>query len=263
MSELPKVGRLNGGNTRRLLGGGIVDLIPCRVCRVRPGTVCGPLADEDLPGLASIRSIVRYPAGAILFNEGARARHVFSVSEGTIQVFRLLPDGRRQITGFFFAGDFLGLSNSGRYGYGAVTVVETAVCRFPRTALEEMIERSPKAASHLLALARDEIAAAQDHIVLLGRKTARERLASLLLLLAERIAQRDGGIDHVIVPMSRSDIGDYLGLTSETVSRVMSQLKQDGVIAPLPGGRIEFRDLEKLRAMAAGYHRGAKRTHRR
>jgi CRP/FNR family transcriptional regulator len=226
---------------------------PCGACPVRHLTVCAVLDPEELHELTTIVSNVELTPGQPLFDECEPAKHVFNVTAGAMKIYKLLPDGRRQITGFLFPGDFLGLAITEVYAYSAEAVTHSTLCRFPRRKLEGLLARYPKMESRLLGMASNELVIAQEQMLLLGRKTAREKLASFLLMLSKRQVQRGGGGDPVTVPITRADIGDYLGLTTETVSRTFTQLKRRGVITILSGGRIEMADRQALEDIAEGY----------
>jgi CRP/FNR family transcriptional regulator len=192
----------------------------------------------------------RIAAEKILFAEGDAAPHVFEVTKGVLRLCRLLPDGRRSITGFAYPGDVIGLSVRNLYAYSAEAVTDCELKRFSRAALSELIERSSEFARGMFAIVADELCSAQDQMLLLGRKTAAERVASFLLGLAERQSPTRGERDHVELPMSRTDIADYLGLTTETVCRVLTKLRQSGVINLPSPQRVEFVQPQTLREMA-------------
>jgi CRP/FNR family transcriptional regulator len=175
------------------------------------------------------------------------------VTDGCVKVYKLLPDGRRQIIGFLFAGDFLGLAVTEVYAYSAEAVTESSLCRFPRRKLEDLMERFPRMERRLLGVASNELAIAQDQMLLLGRKTAKERLVTFLLMLSDRARERGQVSNPVSLPITRHDIGDYLGLTTETVSRSFTQLKSDGLIEPAPSNHVTMLDHDALREIAAGF----------
>lgn len=202
----------------------------CAACDVRGFTFCSALSNDELACIQTIVRQVRLASGQMLFQEGDDADTVFNVVRGIIKVYKLLPDGRRQITGFLFAGDFLGIAAAGAYSYSAEAVAEVTLCRFPRQQLFRLFGRFPKLESRLLGIATDELTAAQDQMLLLGRKTASEKLSTFLLALARRSGVKGDAHDPVQVPMTRTDIADYLGLTVETVSRTLGRLKQAGLI---------------------------------
>lgn len=225
---------------------------PCEACSVRHLTVCAALADEELRHLSDIVSHVELAPGQCLFQESEEARHVYSVTAGTMKVYKLLPDGRCQVTGFLFPGDFLGLAHDETYAYSAESVTHSALCSYPRGKLEGLLKEFPQMEERLLGMAKHELMVAQEQMLLLGRKTAKERLASFLLMLSRAAARRGQKGNPVLVPMSRSDIGDYLGLTTETVSRTFTQLKRDKLIAAESGNRVRLIDRERLDELAEG-----------
>jgi len=187
--------------------------------------------------------------GDVLFSEGDRADAVYEVLSGMVRLYKLLPDGRRQVTGFLTAGQLLGLAPEGACVFTADAVTEISVCCYQRPAFERLIDEVPGFARRLLAVTSHELRAAQDQMVLLGRKTAAEKLASFLLLMGVR---QPGCPDEIDVPMTRGDIADYLGLTVETVSRTLTRLRQDGLITLPTSARVLVRDRKALESLAAG-----------
>ncbi|MCC7427561.1 MAG: helix-turn-helix domain-containing protein [Alphaproteobacteria bacterium] len=225
--------------------------MPCAACETRERGMCGALAPEELHQLVDILTDVELSAHAPLFHEGDPAEHVFNVTRGSIKLYKLLGDGRRQITGFMFPGDFLGLAVNSEYVYTAEAVTDVKLCRFPRRKLDVLRERMPKLDRRLLALAMDELVAAQDQMLLLGRKTAEEKIVSFLLMLARGQERRGEKVDPVHLPMSRTDIGDYLGLTIETVSRTLSSLRKAGAIVMEGTDRVHLKHRDRLEEVAA------------
>ncbi len=226
---------------------------PCAACQVRHLAVCSVLDGDELDRLDAILTHVDLSQGDTLFDEGENAGHIFNLTEGTLKLYKLLPDGRRQVTGFLFPGDFLGLADSAEYTCSAEAVNECRLCRFPRPKLEALLREFPKMETRLLEIARNELAEAQEQMVLLGRKTAKERLASFLLMLSDRAVHRGSPENPVAVPMSRGDIGDYLGLTTETVSRTLTRLRHTGIIVLETDRRVTIVDRSALEDMAGGY----------
>ncbi|MEG1452454.1 Crp/Fnr family transcriptional regulator [Brevundimonas sp.] len=228
------------------------DVHPCATCGARTLGVCADLKGHELHSMACNSDTVHTDAGQALFHEGDPNPYVFNVVEGAVKLYRLLPDGRRQITGFLFQGDFLGLGGRGVANFTAEALTPLQTCRFKRTNFDQLLNALPALEHRLVALAGDELMAAQEQIVLLGRKTAKERLASFLVRLAARQQQLGGPENQVHLPMTRLDIADYLGLTIETVSRVMTQLKTSGLIRLLPGNDIALVDPTGLKALGDG-----------
>lgn len=186
----------------------------------------------SLQDIFSNQTMDRFEAGSTLFWEGDPAASVFEVVAGVFRIVRVLSDGRRVITGFIYAGELLGASLRDRYLYSAEAVTRVTVRRFGRNRFQEEILRQPELREQLFSRLSDELAAAQDQMVLLSRKNAEERVCNFLLLMARRVAQACPAMPIVELPMTRLDMADYLGLTIETVSRTMTKLTSRGVIAP-------------------------------
>jgi len=225
---------------------------PCEECEVRDLTLCAPLDASEMQRVGAIMKVIDARAGTTLVEEGEAAEFVFNVTGGSVRLVRLLPDGRRAVTGFLFPGDFLGLTTRDAYAFSAEAMTPVMLCRFPRRKLEGLFAEMPKLERRLLGMASNELAAAQDQMVLLGRKHAVEKIASFLLQLSRRQEARHLAADPVLLPMGRADIADYLGLTTETVSRTFTQLKTTGLISLLPGGRVAIRDRAALDERAEG-----------
>ncbi len=199
---------------------------PCSRCGARSVSVCGSLAGPGLRQLAALADVQTVGANEPLVREGDSASHLFNITSGSVRVYKLMADGRRQIVGFLYTGDFLGLATGDSYAFSAEALEPVTACRFRKTEYRRLLQDQPMLESALLERASHELAAAQDQMLLLGRKTALERFASFLLDTAKR--QRRTDIVHL--SMTRAEIADYLGLTTETVSRVTSKLKTSGVI---------------------------------
>jgi CRP/FNR family transcriptional regulator len=211
---------------------GTCSVTPCRACEAaREAALCGTLSAEEFERLTALRCHAELPADFTVFREGDVAEHLYSVSAGTMKLYKLLSDGRRQIIGFLFPGDLFGLPNDGGYAYTAETVTDCQVCRFSARKFSQLADRIPRLEQRMLSKAMRDLVAAQDQMVLLGRKSAREKLATFLLKLSRRRQERGLPAGPVDLPMSRADIADYLGLTIETVSRTFTQFKREGVIA--------------------------------
>ena len=226
---------------------------PCAACPVRPLSICSGLSIDELSDLEKIVTNIVVKAGAPIFDEGEAATHRYNLTSGCIRIYKLLGDGRRQIIGFLFPGDFLGLAIEDEYAYGAEAVVESHLCRFPQRDLEDLISRYPALEKRLLGVTKHELAIAQEQMVLLGRKSAEEKVVTMLLTFSRRAQHRGQSENPVFLPMTRADLGDYLGLTTETVSRTMTQLKTKGVIRLENDNHVRLMDMEKLDEMAEGF----------
>lgn len=226
---------------------------PCSGCDVRTQAICGVLDCDKLERLRRIGNHFRLSSGQPLFHEGDSATRVFTLTRGSLKLYKLLPDGRRQVTGFMQPGDFLGISVDDEYAFTAEALEQSQLCAFPRSRFDDFTDDSAELERELYRLAAHELAAAQQQMVLLGRKTAAERVASFFLVLAERAERRSGrDVRFIELPMSRSDIADYLGLTKETVSRVLALLKRKRLIRLEALDRIEILDRTGLAEIGAG-----------
>ncbi len=226
---------------------------PCAACSVRDLSICGVLDNMDLQRMADIAQNLTFSAQDPIIDEGEAANFLFNITGGTVRLYKLLPDGRRQITGFLGSGDFLGIAMNEIYPYRAEAVDKVTVCRFRRRKLENLLDELPHLEKRLLGLASNELAQAQDQMVLLGRKTAKEKLVSFLLALSKRQEAIGFGLSPVALPMSRADIADYLGLTTETVSRTFSNLRRSQTIRIERGGKVALPDPVVLETIAEGY----------
>ncbi|NQV98095.1 MAG: helix-turn-helix domain-containing protein [Rhodospirillales bacterium] len=226
---------------------------PCAACDVRHLAVCSALEESDLNELEAILHHTQLSAGDTLFDEGEPSTNVYNLTTGCLKLYKLLPDGRRQVTGFLFAGDFVGLANRDEYIYSAEAVSAITLCRFEKRKLDQLMHDHINFERRLLGMARFELAEAQDQILMLGRKTAMERISSFILMLSERAKRRGDPDNPVGLPMSRNDIGDYLGLTTETVSRTITRLRKSGTISLDTDHKVIINDREALVEIAEGY----------
>jgi CRP/FNR family nitrogen fixation transcriptional regulator len=184
----------------------------------------------------------RMPAGAQmmltkgeeLFAEGDEVEYFYQVVSGAIRSYKLLSDGRRQIDAFHLPGDIFGLEAGHEHRFSAEAVGDVQVVAYRRNRLAALIEDDAAFRDRIMAATLRRLQRAQDHMLLLGRKTAQEKLATFLLDMAGRISKDD---EHFDLPMQRSDIADHLGLTIETVSRTLTQFARSGLIRLLPAGR--------------------------
>ncbi|MBF9232655.1 helix-turn-helix domain-containing protein [Microvirga alba] len=170
-------------------------------------------------------------AGHSIFWEGDVASDTFRVSEGVLRLYRILPDGRRAITGFAFPGDVLGLAFHDRYFYTAEAVTTVRLRRFPHGRLQALAADCPHLHYEILQVIANELGAAQEQMVLLGQKSAEERVASFLLMNGLRVAKDRSAPIVFDLPMTRLDMADYLGLTIETVCRAVTKLRQAGLVS--------------------------------
>ena len=215
----------------------------CIDCAVRLLSICAALDRAELRELDHLGRRVHFGPRETVFAQEQMTTSFYNLLEGVMRLYKLLPDGRRQIVGFALPGDFLGMTTSARHSFSADAIGAVAVCRFSRTSFAQFIADKPHLLRRMNELAVRELSQAQDHMVLLGRRSAEEKVATFLIGWRDRLAQ-------VALPMSRQDIADFLGLTIETVSRTFTKLERDRVIEILPGS-ICLLDPARAEALAA------------
>lgn len=229
----------------------------CDSCNARHVGVCDALPDEDLVFLARVAQPVKIAAGTAFFNESDPARFFYNINSGTVRLSKSLSDGRRQISGFMSVGQFLGLSVCGTYAFSAEALDEVRLCRFNRTEMQAVFAAYPALERRLLEVATHELVIAHEQMLLLGRKTAAERVASFLVTWAERQAVCLEGAKLppaflLNLPMTRMDLADCLGLTFETVSRALNQMKRAGLIGLATPHQVILLKPARLREIASG-----------
>jgi CRP/FNR family transcriptional regulator len=222
----------------------------CDDCTVRLFSVCGALDRSELDGLDRISQVRVFSSNVTLFEQDALAGSLFNVTEGVVRLYKSLPDGRRQIVGFALPGDFLGLALMDRYGVAAEAVTEVKACRFVRSAFLAFVDNRPHLLRRLHEFAGHELSLAQDQMLLLGRRTADEKVAAFLLNLQARYARIGTASANVPLPMTRQDIADYLGLTIETVSRTLTKLAREKALLVVPDG-VRLLGTGRLEQLAA------------
>ena len=220
--------------------------LACHECGVRRTAICGVLDDEQIVEMGRMMTQKWVEPGQFVVLEGDPGDHAYTVTEGVIKVFKSLADGRTQITGFLLPGDFLGMPSRGRFMYSAETVRRSRVCIFPRRPLQILFDSSPGLEKRLLDIVNDELTLAQDHMLLLGRRRADERVACFLLEFTARFARVGWPVEPMSLPVERGDIADYLGLSLETVSRSFSRLKKAGVLSLPNKSQVLVLDAQRL-----------------
>ncbi|MBB6252445.1 cyclic nucleotide-binding domain-containing protein [Nitrospirillum iridis] len=193
-----------------------------------------------------------YARDQVIFSEGDPASSVRIVTSGMVRISRMMADGRRQIVGFLQPGDMLGLAQTGTFLYSAEAVIPVTLRRLSRTQFDGLLERDFELRRRLLAVTATELQIAQEQMLLLGRKTAPERLASFLLSQARRKMVEPEDHCRISLPMTRTDIADFLGLTMETVSRAFTRLKTSRLIRLLPDQMVELVDINALTDLSEG-----------
>ncbi|HMO09068.1 MAG TPA: Crp/Fnr family transcriptional regulator [Paracoccaceae bacterium] len=206
----------------------------CGDCPIRHRAVCARCETDELEQLEQIKYYRSFQAGQTVVWSGDRMDFVASVVSGIATLSQTMEDGRRQMVGLLLPSDFVGRPGRERAAYDVTATTDLLMCCFRKKPFESMMVSTPHVAQRLLEMTLDELDAAREWMLLLGRKTAREKIASLLAILARRDAalalRKPGGRLVFDLPLTREQMADYLGLTLETVSRQITALRKDGVI---------------------------------
>ncbi len=200
----------------------------------------------SIAGAAQIRvstSEFNYKKGVEVYGEKEPADYVYQVISGAVRSYKLLSDGRRQIGAFHLTSDIFGLENSNVHRFTAEAIVDTTLRLVRRRSLDSVAGRDVQVANNLLNLTASNLQHAEDHMLLLGRKTALERVATFLLEMDRRLT----AANFMALPMCRRDIADYLGLTLETVSRALSHLHDRGILGFLGPSQRQIVLLDRQR----------------
>ncbi|MDP5350454.1 MAG: Crp/Fnr family transcriptional regulator [Paracoccaceae bacterium] len=224
--------------------------VECGDCPIRHRAVCARCESDELERLEEIKYYRSFEAGQTVIWSGDRMDFVGSVVSGIATLTQTMEDGRTQMVGLLLPSDFVGRPGRRGAAYDVVATTDMVMCCFRKKGFEELLEATPHIAHRLLEMTLDELDAAREWMLVLGRKTAREKIASLLAIIARRDAvlnaAKGGGPVVFDLPLTREAMADYLGLTLETVSRQISALKKDGVIV-LDGKRhVTVPDMARL-----------------
>lgn len=206
----------------------------------RPNSLKDVRLASDLNPIVSLSEFT-YKKGKEIYGEKEPAEYVYLVTRGAVRSYKLLSDARRQIGAFHLVGDIFGLENGETHRFTTEAVVETTVRLMKRQSLEVVAEKDTIVSRDLLGLTTSNLQHAENHMLLLGRKTSLERVAAFLLEMDERLT----AADIISLPMSRRDIADYLGLTLETVSRAVSQLHKAGILGFIGNTQREIAILDR------------------
>lgn len=221
--------------------------VRCGDCPIRERAVCAYCDQSELNTLDSIKSYRDYAAGRELLAAGEESQVVGSIVRGMVKLTKTLSDGRTQMVGLLFPGDFVGHAMRARAEYDAIAATDVTLCQFQRKPFEQLLRTTPRLEQRMLQMTLDELDAAREWLLLLGRKTAREKLASFLLMLARRESSAGRRRDIAVeLPLTRAEIAEYLGMTIETVSRQMTKLRADGVITFESTRALKLPDLDML-----------------
>ncbi len=225
----------------------------CRSCEVRHRGICGALKPEELLELSKHTRRVDYNAGQELSGDSEAVISYASIMHGVVKLSKMLKDGRQQVVGLQFAPDLIGRMFSSENHFNAEAASNVQVCRMPKAVLERLIQQNPQLEHKLLEQALRELEEARDWMVTLGRKTAAEKVACFLYLIATHSDPTyiDGNFENISfeLPLTRADIADFLGLTIETVSRQFTKLRTDGVIEISVNRHVSIPNIKKLKRL--------------
>jgi CRP/FNR family transcriptional regulator, anaerobic regulatory protein len=225
------------------------DLPRCAVCQIKSIGICAHSSEEELSWLEDAKLYRRYAAGSMITFAGDRLDYVGSIMTGIAAIGGSREDGRRQTYGVLMPGDFLGRPGRAVSSFDIEAITDIELCGFKPSAFDNLLEKAPQLHARMLEMTLDELDAARAWMMMLGRKTAREKLCSLLVYLLDRQRRLDESkkATALRLPLTRERIGDFLALTLETVSRQFSALKRDGLIKDLERHLVDIPDIERLR----------------
>jgi CRP/FNR family transcriptional regulator len=225
--------------------------VACRSCQARHGVVCGVLSSGQLKDLGRHSLRRKVDAGCEIIAQGSESSFYSNIMSGVVKLCKVMPDGRQQIVGLQFAPDFVGRPFVRESTLSAEAATDAEICVFPRNLLDRMISETPELQRSLHDQALKELDAAREWMLTLGRRTAEEKVASLLYLIATHAEPQTATSAAFDLPLSRAEIADFLGLTIETVSRQMTRLRKRGIILIENSRHIVVPDMDELERITA------------
>ncbi len=227
----------------------IVTRIKCKDCPIRHRAVCSTADETELASMEQIKTYTTHRAGEPILWRGDEIKFVASIVDGVATLGQTLEDGRTQVVGLMLPSDFIGRPGREKSKFDIVASTDVTLCRFERKPFEHLLATTPHISQRLVEIALDELDAARDWMILLGRKTASEKIATFLSMLIKRqhIERIDGMQPRLALPLTREKIADYLALTLETVSRQMTALQRAGVLEFTDRRHFNVLDMDALR----------------
>jgi len=223
--------------------------VACRSCQARHGVVCGVLSSGQLKDLGRHSLRRKVDAGCEIIAQGSESSFYSNIMRGVVKLCKVMPDGRQQIVSLQFAPDFVGRPYVRESTLSAEAATDAEICVFPRNLLDRMISETPELQRSLHDQALKELDAAREWMLTLGRRTAEEKVASLLDLIATHAEPQTATSTAFDLPLSRAEIADFLGLTIETVSRQMTRLRKSRIIRIENFRHIVVPDMDELERM--------------
>lgn len=233
----------------------------CETCAVRHKALCGALSGDEIKRINALAFRRRFQAGELILNDSEVPEFFGNIISGVVKLSKVTHDGRQQIVGLQFASDFIGRPFAARNPFFAEAASEVELCCFRKKQFEALVREIPDLEHRMFQHTLDELDAARAWMVLLGRKSAEERIASFIVLIVDRVQQigcsPEIGMQEDVeaeLPLTRAEIADYLGLTIETVSRQFTRLKSRGLIDAVRGRHILVRNVAALRDASGEAH---------
>ncbi len=218
----------------------------CAVCKIRSYSFCRCLHDDQLKVFSEISDEKEFRDKQTIFLQQGPSRHLYNITKGNIKIYKLLSDGRIQIIGFLYPGDFFGSYKKGKYNYSSEAIGNVRLCVFRQEVLDEYLEKNMNLSKELLHITSHELTLAQDRMGVLGKMNANERVAKFILNISDQRARIGWQDNPISLPMTRQDIADYLGLTLETVSREITRFKTSKIIKILTSKQIFINNKQEL-----------------
>lgn len=221
--------------------------VRCQECPIRHRAVCARCDTDELTRLEAMKTYRQFSAGDVILWRGEPLKFVASLVSGAATLSKTMEDGRTQMVGLLLPSDFIGRPGRKEIEFDVTATTDVTLCCFNRTPFETLVDETPHVAQRLMELALDELDAAREWMLLLGRKTAREKIATFVEMLARRGHSADQAAqNNITLYLTRDQIANYLGLTLETVSRHFSTLKKEGVIGFTDRHHLQVLDLPAL-----------------
>ena len=202
----------------------------CDACPIRHRAICARCDDDELSRLEGLKSYATLEAGQPILWRGDELAHFASVVVGIASLSRTMEDGRTQVVGLLLPSDFIWRPGRAFVDFDVTAVTDVTLCQFQRRPFEALVEEVPHISHRMMEMALDELNAAREWMVLLGRKTAREKLANFLTMIVRRSTVPNVHTNQYALPLTREEIANFLGLTPETISRQLSAMKRDGIV---------------------------------
>ena len=230
----------------------------CGSCPIRHRAICARCDEDELSRLEKIKSYAVFEAGQPITWRGDELQTFASLVTGIASLSRTMEDGRTQMVGLLLPSDFIGRPGRDVVDFDVTAVTDVTLCQFKRKPFEKLVEEVPHISQRMMEMALDELNAAREWMVLLGRKTAREKIATFLEMISRRSAVSKDPTKPLTLPLTREEIANFLGLTLETISRQLSVMKKEGIVSFEGRRQFVIKDLDALRRASGDDADGAR-----